>query len=76
MILFVPLQSHFSTPATVCASEASTALPASATAERAESGNAPRYRAREFGIGYGSSSGYSTGRHYLDRSTRALFRCR
>lgn len=76
MILFVPLQSHFSTPVTARANDASTEMPATASAERAESGSAPRYRGREFGIGYGSSSGYSTGRHYLDRSTRALFRCR
>ena len=76
MILFVPLQSHFSTPATVRATHVTSALPATAVAERTESGSAPRYRGREFGIGYGSSSGYSTGRHYLDRSTRALFRCR
>lgn len=33
-----------------------------------------RYRARDFGIGFGRSSGYARTRSYVDRSPRPLFR--
>ena len=34
-----------------------------------------RYRERDFGIGYGRSSGYATPRRYAASDARALFRC-
>ncbi|MDH5823277.1 hypothetical protein QFW77_09805 [Luteimonas sp. RD2P54] len=33
------------------------------------------HRPRDFGVGYGSSSGYARDRHYLDRSPAPRFRC-
>ena len=34
-----------------------------------------RYRERDFGIGYGRSSGYASDRSYTGRSASSLFRC-
>ena len=34
------------------------------------------HRAREMGVGYGSSSGYGSSRHYADTRGQAYFRCR
>lgn len=33
------------------------------------------HRARDFGVGYGSSSGYATDRHYLRDHVVPRFRC-
>ena len=33
------------------------------------------HRERDFGVGYGSSSGYGSNRHYVT-STATIFRCR
>ena len=34
-----------------------------------------RARAREFGVGYGNSSGYATARRYASCSGQSRFRC-
>ena len=34
------------------------------------------HRERDFGVGYGSSSGYGSNRHYADSRGQAFFRCR
>ena len=34
------------------------------------------HRERDFGVGYGSSSGYGSNRHYADSRSTAFFRCR
>ena len=34
------------------------------------------HRERDFGVGYGSSSGYATHRSYADNRGQAFFRCR
>jgi hypothetical protein len=36
----------------------------------------PRIRDREFGVGYGNSSGYASGRHYAEPNPAAPFRIR
>lgn len=33
------------------------------------------HRARDFGVGYGNSSGYASGRRYVTAPTQRLFRC-
>lgn len=33
------------------------------------------HRARDFGVGYGSSSGYGVDRHYVDGHVDPMFRC-
>ena len=33
------------------------------------------HRPREFGIGYGNSSGYADGVHYVDGHEDSMFRC-
>lgn len=33
------------------------------------------HRARDFGIGYGNSSGYGSERHYVDGHADPIFRC-
>lgn len=38
-------------------------------------GDSSRYRPRDFGIGYGSSSGYAAPRRYADDRARMVFRC-
>lgn len=37
--------------------------------------NRPLHRSREFGVGYGSSSGYASTRRYADLREPNLFRC-
>ena len=37
---------------------------------------ASRYRARDFGIGYGASSGYALGKRYTSDWGQARFHCR
>lgn len=39
------------------------------------SGNRPVRRERDFGIGYGRSSGYATGRSYTTQWVQPRFRC-
>ena len=41
-----------------------TRLPATATSPSAVSRALPRYRTRDFGVGYGASSGYASNRRY------------
>ena len=52
---------------------ASTNSHAVATA-RGPAPRSPRYRSRDFGTGYGNSSGYATGRRYASGSPPARFR--
>lgn len=47
----------------------------SATATR-NTAPARIHRERDFGVGYGSSSGYGSNRHYADSRGQAFFRCR
>lgn len=52
--------------------------PRTPVAVQAQAGSAPhsaRYRERDFGIGYGRSSGYVRNRSYV-ASQPTLFRCR
>lgn len=35
----------------------------------------PPRRERDFGVGYGTSSGYGTTRHYVSNNAVRLFRC-
>lgn len=35
----------------------------------------PPRRERDFGVGYGTSSGYATTRHYVPNNAARLFRC-
>ena len=34
------------------------------------------HRERDFGVGYGSSSGYASNRRYADSRVQTFFRCR
>ena len=34
-----------------------------------------RYRERDFGVGYGSSSGYASRRSYVETQVQSFFRC-
>jgi len=47
------------------------------SAESSPSRIPPRsqHRVRDFGVGYGSSSGYGVDRRYADARGRAMFRC-
>ena len=47
------------------------------TPRRGDGGAAPAriHRERDFGVGYGSSSGYASNRHYAS-SSATIFRCR
>ena len=38
--------------------------------------SAPVRRERDFGVGYGRSSGYAAPRGYVERSATGFFRCR
>ena len=52
--------------------------PANVAAERAAQGaTAARHlhRERDFGVGYGNSSGYGRDRHYTSNGFAPLFRC-
>lgn len=60
-------QTHTPTTPTVRrASTQSTARPASYR---------DALRSRDFGVGYGNSSGYASGRHYASNWGNARFRC-
>ncbi len=48
---------------------------ASGVVANATSPSASRYRPRDFGIGYGSSSGYAASRRYAEDRARPVFRC-
>jgi hypothetical protein len=53
--------------------------PRTPVAVQAQAGSAPhsgRYRARDFGIGYGASSGYALDKRYTSDWGQARFRCR
>ena len=50
--------------------------PRPSPATRSDSPTVRVHRAREFGVGYGSSSGYGSSRHYADTRGQAFFRCR
>jgi hypothetical protein len=72
MILYVPLVASHSIP---LKSVDYGIPPVSSSAPKAAAANA-RYRERDFGVGYGSSSGYASDRGYVVRDTPAYFRCR
>jgi hypothetical protein len=69
MILFVPLSNPQSaaTTRTIEHLEAKVSAP--------EVASAHRYRERDYGVGYGSSSGYASGRSYANHNAQPLFRC-
>lgn len=71
MILYVPLN----IPATTKAKAIDYGIPSATDAASEASDGNGRYRERDFGIGYGSSSGYASGRSYTGRSTSTYFRC-
>ncbi|GAB2628156.1 hypothetical protein [Novilysobacter erysipheiresistens] len=51
---------------------------ANATARQyvsATSPSRPPHRQRDFGVGYGTSSGYASNRSYVSRNVTPLFRC-
>lgn len=52
--------------------------PRPTTATSPVTGAAPAriHRERDFGVGYGSSSGYGSNRHYADTRGQTFFRCR
>lgn len=53
--------------------------PRTPVAVQAQAGSAPhsvRYRERDFGIGYGTSSGYALDKRYTSDWGLARFRCR
>lgn len=71
MILYVPLN----IPAITKAKAVDYGIPSvTDTASAASDGNS-RYRERDFGIGYGSSSGYARSRNYTGRGVSSYFRC-
>lgn len=43
---------------------------------RTSNASAPARRERDFGVGYGRSSGYAAPRGYVERSASGFFRCR
>jgi hypothetical protein len=45
------------------------------TARSTNPGEATRYRPRDFGIGYGTSSGYAAPRRYAEDRACPAFRC-
>ncbi|MDZ4811647.1 MAG: hypothetical protein SGI99_03420 [Pseudomonadota bacterium] len=71
MILFFPLVAAQTTPASVV--DYGIPVAGDFTSEGTTSGN--RYRERDYGVGYGTSSGYASGRSYTDRGTQSYFRC-
>jgi hypothetical protein len=44
-------------------------------ANRVRSPARPAHRERDFGIGYGNSSGYGQDRRYADSGAKPMFRC-
>jgi hypothetical protein len=51
--------------------------PRSPTTDRSAERAPPRiHRERDYGIGYGNSSGYGSNRHYADSQCQGFFRCR
>jgi hypothetical protein len=52
------------------------AYPAATPTTPATATPARRYRERDFGVGYGSSSGYAAERRYASDRGAALLRCR
>ena len=42
----------------------------------ATTASAPARRERDFGVGYGRSSGYAAPRGYVERQSTGFFRCR
>ncbi|MEZ0471821.1 hypothetical protein [Luteimonas salinilitoris] len=56
-------------PARNPAPQAATPGPVATTTVRRE------HRTRDFGVGYGSSSGYATDRHYIGNHLVSRFRC-
>lgn len=71
MILYVP----FAIPKTAIAAQVDYGIPQASDAANSSALAGGRYRQRDYGIGYGSSSGYASGRAYTDRSTASYFRC-
>ena len=44
-------------------------------ASRVSAPSRPGHRERDFGIGYGNSSGYGQDRRYVDGGAKPMFRC-
>lgn len=59
---------------TLNTSVAHTTIPAGTAAAPAQVQVSRRYRERDFGIGYGSSSGYASTRRYADSQGGAVLR--
>lgn len=55
---------------------ASARAPVDARSRPMDSRPHDRYRSRDFGIGYGNSSGYAADRRYTSDWARPIFRCR
>ena len=74
MILYIPLNTPETSAKTDDYGIPSLALQAIDT-QTAKSAQPVRYRERNFGVGYGSSSGYASNRRYADHSAQPYFRC-
>jgi len=66
---------HFLRPHAAIAGNATTSVDASQAPAAIRA--APRYREREFGVGYGTSSGYASAsaRRYVETGFQPYFRC-
>ena len=71
MILYVPIATSQSSSA----NNTDYGIPVFVAASSYTAADCPRYREREFGVGYGNSSGYASGRSYTNRSAPPYFRC-
>ncbi len=50
--------------------------PRSPLTTRSDTAPARVHRERDYGVGYGSSSGYGSNRRYADSRSQTFFRCR
>jgi hypothetical protein len=71
MILYIPMTTPETTTKTVDYGIPNLAL---RTIE-AQPAQPARYRERDYGVGYGSSSGYASQRRYANHSAQSYFRC-
>ena len=55
---------------------ASASTPAGTPATPAHAQASRRYRERDFGVGYGTSSGYASTRRYADSRGAVMLRCK
>lgn len=71
MILYIPL----TTPNSATHNAVDYGIPVAGSVATEVASNLARYRERDFGIGYGSSSGYASNRSYANHSAQPYFRC-